>query len=61
MTLQEQLAGEQESIAALVELVDELKRKTEGSEREFEKFKKQRQEEYNRLYEQVMCLSSPAN
>jgi hypothetical protein len=40
MTLWEQLTGEQESIAALVELVDELKRKTEESEMEFEEFKK---------------------
>jgi hypothetical protein len=40
LTLCEQLAGEQESIAILVELVDELKRKTEESEREFEEFKK---------------------
>ena len=51
MTLWEQLASEQESTTALVELVDELKRKTEESEREFEEFKKQRQEEYNRLCE----------
>jgi hypothetical protein len=41
LTLCEQVAGEQESTAALVELVDELKRKTEESEREFEEFKKQ--------------------
>jgi hypothetical protein len=41
MTLREQLASEQESTTALVELVDELKRKTEESEREFEEFKKQ--------------------
>jgi hypothetical protein len=40
LTLYEQLAGEQESTTALVELVDELKRKTEESEREFEEFKK---------------------
>ena len=61
MTLQEQLAGEQESTAALVELVDELKREIEESEREFEEFKKRQQEEYNRLCEQVMRLSSPGN
>jgi predicted transcriptional regulator len=61
MTLQEQLAGEQESIVVLVELVDKLKRKPEESEREFEEFKKQGQEEYNRLCDQVMCLSSPGN
>ena len=61
MTLREQFAGEQESIAALVELVDELKRKIEDSKREFEEFKKLQQEEYNRLCEQVMRLSSPGN
>ena len=60
MTLWEQLVGEQKSTAALVELVDELKRKTEESKREFEEFKK-RQQEYNRLCEQVMRLSSPGN
>ena len=60
MTLLGQLAGEQESIAVLIELVDGLKRKIEESKREFEEFKKQ-QEEYNRLYEQVMRLSSPGN
>ena len=42
MTLWEQLAGEYKSIVALVELVDELKRKTDEFEREFEDFKKQR-------------------
>jgi len=41
--------------------VDELKRKTEKSKREFEEFKKWQQEEYKRLYEQVMHLSSPGN
>jgi hypothetical protein len=41
ITLQEHLAGEHESSAALIELIDELKRKTEKSEREFEEFKKQ--------------------
>ena len=61
MTLQEQFAGEQESIAAFVELMDQLKRKMEESKREFKEFKKLRQEEYNRLCEQVMCLSSPSN
>ena len=61
MTFQEQLVGEQESTAALVELVDELKRKIEDSKREFEEFKKLQQEEYNRLCEQVMRLSSPGN
>jgi hypothetical protein len=40
MTLREQLAGEQESTVTLVELVDELKRKTEESERKFEEFRK---------------------
>ena len=61
MTLREQLAGKQESTAALAALVDELKRKTEKSEREFEEFKKQRQEEYNILCEQVMHLSCLGN
>jgi hypothetical protein len=40
ITLQEQLAGEQESSTTLVKLVDELKRKTEKSTRKFEEFKK---------------------
>jgi len=61
MTLWGQLASEQESATALVELADELKRKIEESEREFEEFKKWQQEEYNRLCEQVMRLSSPSN
>ena len=41
--------------------MDELKRKTKKTRREFEEFKKQQEEEYNRLYEQVMHLSSPGN
>jgi uncharacterized protein YlxW (UPF0749 family) len=61
ITLRDQLASEQESSTALVELVDELKRKIEMSKREIEEFKKQQQEEYNRLCEQVMRLSSPSN
>jgi hypothetical protein len=61
ITLREQLAGEHESTAVLVELVDELKRKTEEFEREFEEFKKQQPEEYNRLCEQVMRLSFLCN
>jgi hypothetical protein len=61
ITLREQLVVEQESYAALVELVDELKGKTEKFEREFEEFKKRQQEEYNRLCEQVMRLTSPGN
>ena len=59
--VQDQLASEQESFTTLVELVDEMKRKTEKSKREFEEFKKWQQEEYKRLYEQVMHLSSPGN
>ena len=39
--LREQLATKQESSAALVDQVDELKRKTEKTEREFEEYKKQ--------------------
>jgi cell fate (sporulation/competence/biofilm development) regulator YlbF (YheA/YmcA/DUF963 family) len=60
MTLREQLVGELESTAILVELVDELKRKTEESKREFEEFNKW-QQEYNKICEQVMQLSSPDN
>ena len=39
MTLWEQLAGEKESTAALIELVDELKVRTKKAERELEEFK----------------------
>ena len=39
--LREQLAAEQESFTALVDQVDELKRKIEKTEREFEEFKVQ--------------------
>ena len=38
--LREQLAAEQESSAALVGQVDELKRKTKKTERELEEYKK---------------------
>ena len=38
--LQEQLAAEQESYVALVDQVDELKRKIEKTERELEEYKK---------------------
>jgi hypothetical protein len=38
--------------------VDELKRKVEKTEREFEEFKIQQQEEYNRLHEDIMRFSS---
>jgi hypothetical protein len=38
--------------------VDELKRKTEKSEREFEEFKIQQQEKYNKLREDIMHFSS---
>ena len=61
MTLREQLAGEQESTSKLVELVDELKVRTEKAERELEEFKQQQQEKYNRLSELVLRLSSPSN
>jgi len=44
MTLREQLLGEQESTFELVELVDELKVRTEKAERELEEFKQQQQE-----------------
>ena len=61
MILQEQLAGEQESTSELVELVDELKVRTEKTKRELEEFKQQQHEEYNRLSELVLRLSSPGN
>ena len=61
MTLRKQLAGVQESTSELVELVDELKVTTENAERELEEFKQQQQEEYNRLSELVLHLSSPGN
>jgi len=61
MTLQGQLVGEQESTSELVELVDELKERTEKIERELEEFKQQQQEEYKRLSELVLRLSSPGN
>jgi len=38
--------------------VDERKRKTENTEREFEEFKIQQQEEYNKLREDIMRFSS---
>ena len=56
--LWEQLVTEQESSANLVEQVDELKRKTERTKREFEEFKIQQQEEYNKLREDIMRFSS---
>ena len=51
----------QESTSELIKLVDELKVRTEKAERELEEFKQQQQEEYNRLCELVMRLSSPSN
>ena len=56
--LREQLVAEQESFANLIEEADELKRKIEKTEREFEEFKIQQQEEYNKLQEDIMCFSS---
>jgi hypothetical protein len=41
--------------------VDELKVRTEKAKRELEEFKQQQQEEYNRLSELVLHLSSPSN
>jgi hypothetical protein len=38
--------------------VDKLKRKTENTEREFEEFKIQQQEEYNKLREDIMRFNS---
>ena len=56
--LQEQLVAEQESFANLIEQVDELKRKTKKTKREFEEFKIQQQEEFNKLHEDIICFSS---
>ena len=47
-----------ESSANLIEQVVELKRKIEKTEREFEEFKIQQQEEYNKLREDIMRFSS---
>jgi hypothetical protein len=38
--------------------VDELNRKTEKTKREFEEFKIQQQDEYNKLHEDIMRISS---
>ena len=56
--LQEELVAKQESFANLIKQVDELKRKTEKTEREFEEFKIQQQEEYNKLREDIMRFNS---
>ena len=56
--LREHLVVEQKSSANLIEQVDELKRKTEKTESEFEEFKIQQQEEYNKLREDIMCFNS---
>ncbi|XP_066392371.1 uncharacterized protein [Miscanthus floridulus] len=58
--LREQLAAEQKSSAALVDQVDELKRKTEKTERELEEYKKRQQEEYNNFRELCTRFSSSA-
>jgi hypothetical protein len=59
--LQEQIVAEQKSSANLVEQVDELKRKTKKTEREFEELKIQQQEDYNKLREDIMCFSSSSS
>ena len=56
--LREQLVAKQKSFANHVEQVDELKRKIEKTEREFEEFKIQQQEEFNKLHEDIICFSS---
>ena len=58
--LREQLAAEQESSAALVDQVDELKRKTKKTKKELEEYKK-RQQEYNNLHELCTRFSSSGN
>ena len=59
--LWEQLAAEQESSTALVDQVDELKRKIEKTERELEEYKKRQQEEYNNLHELCTRFNSSGN
>ena len=59
--LREQLVAEQKSSAALVDLVDELKRKTKNTKRVLEVYKKRQQEEYNNLRELCTCFSSSGN
>ena len=59
--LLEQFVAEQESFANLIEEADELKRKIEKTEREFEEFKIQQQEKYNKLREDIMHFSSYGN
>jgi hypothetical protein len=54
--LREQLAS-----AALIDQVDELKRKTEKVERELEKYKKRQQNEYNNLRGLCTRFSSSSN
>jgi len=56
--LRERLAAQQESSAVLTKQVDQLKRKAKNTDREFEEFKKQQQEEYNKLHEHIMLLSA---
>ena len=56
--LQEQLAAKQESSAILAEQEDQLKRKVENTNREFEEFKKHQQEEYNKRREHIMLLNA---
>jgi predicted nucleic acid-binding Zn-ribbon protein len=59
--LWEQLAAEQESSTALVDQLDELKRKIEKTERELDEYKKRQQEEYNNLCELGTRFSSSGN
>ena len=59
--LREQLATKQESSAALVDQVDEPKRKTKKIERELVEYKKRQQEEYNNLCELCTRFSSSGN
>ena len=56
--LREQLVAEQESSTNLIEQMDGLKRKTEKTKREFEEFKIQQREEYNKLCVDIMRFSS---
>jgi phage shock protein A len=59
--LREQLAAEQESSTALIDQVDELKRKIEKTERKLDEYKKRQQEEYDNLRELCTRFSSSGN
>jgi hypothetical protein len=59
--LWQQLVEEQKSSAALIDQLDELKRKTEKNEIEFEEFKRLQWEETMKLHEDLLCAISSGN